>query len=89
MDCRLPGFSIHRIFQARVLEWVAISLSRVSSQPRDQSQVSYIADRHFTFWATKEDYIENNILLMKKNKHISNVLRVPKYVYSIKILHKV
>ena len=34
-DYRLPGFSIHGIFQARVLEWVAISFSRGSSQPRD------------------------------------------------------
>ena len=35
MDCSLPGSSIHRIFQARILEWVAISFSRGSSQPRD------------------------------------------------------
>ena len=34
MDCSPPGFSVHGIFQARILEWVAISLSR-SSQPRD------------------------------------------------------
>ena len=31
MDCSLPGFSIHGIFQARILEWVAISFSRGSS----------------------------------------------------------
>ena len=35
MDCSLPGSSLHRILQARVLEWVAISFSRGSSQPRD------------------------------------------------------
>ena len=35
MDCSLPGSSFHGIFQARVLEWVAISFSRGSSQPRD------------------------------------------------------
>ena len=46
MDCSLPGFSIHGIFQARVLEWVAISFSRGSSWPRDWTQVSRIADRH-------------------------------------------
>ena len=34
MDCSLPGFSVHRIFQARVLEWVAISFFRGSSRPR-------------------------------------------------------
>ena len=37
MDCSLPGSSIHGIFQARVLEWVAISFSRGSSQPRDRT----------------------------------------------------
>ena len=31
MDCSLPGFSVHGIFQARVLEWVAVSFSRGSS----------------------------------------------------------
>ena len=35
MDCSLPGSSVHGILQARILEWVAISLSRRSSQPRD------------------------------------------------------
>ena len=34
-DCSLPGSSVHGIFQARILEWVAISFSRRSSQPRD------------------------------------------------------
>ena len=47
MDCSLPGSSIHGIFQARILEWVAISFSR-SSQSRDQTQVSHIAGRRFT-----------------------------------------
>ena len=37
MDCRLPDPSIHGIFQTRVLEWVAISSSRGSSQPRDRT----------------------------------------------------
>ena len=35
MDCRLPGSSVHGVLQARTLEWVAISSSRGSSQPRD------------------------------------------------------
>ena len=35
MDCRPPGFPVHGILRARVLEWVAISFSRGSSQPRD------------------------------------------------------
>ena len=47
-DYSLPGFSIHGIFQARVSEWVAISLSRGSFRPRDRTRVSRIADRLFT-----------------------------------------
>ena len=54
MDCSLPGSSVHVIFRARALEWVAISFSRESSRPRDRTQVSSIADRHFTVWTTKE-----------------------------------
>ena len=42
MDCSLPGSSVHGIFQARILEWVAISSSRGSSQLRDQTHVSCI-----------------------------------------------
>ena len=57
MDCSLPGSSVHGVFQARLLEWAAISFSRGSSQPRDQTRVSHIADRRFTIWATKEAHI--------------------------------
>ena len=42
MDCSLPGFSVHGIFQARILEWVAISFSRRSSWPRDWTSVSCV-----------------------------------------------
>ena len=57
MDCGLPGFYVHGIFQARILEWVAISFSSGSSWPRDQIQVSCISDRCFTIWATRETFI--------------------------------
>ena len=52
--CSLPGSSVHGIFQAGVLEWVAMSFSRGSSQPRDWSRVSHIVGRCFTLWATRE-----------------------------------
>ena len=55
MDCSLSGFSVYGIFQAKVLEWVAISFSRGSSWPRDRTQVSHIAGRCFTLWGTRED----------------------------------
>ena len=48
MDCSLPGFSVLGIFQARVLEWVAISFSRGSSRPKDRTRVSLIVGRRFT-----------------------------------------
>ena len=48
MDYSLPGSSVHRIFQARVLECVAISFSRRSSQPRDCTQVSALQADTFT-----------------------------------------
>jgi len=51
MNCSPPGSSFHGISQARILEWVAISFSKGSSQPRDQTRVScvsYIAGRCFT-----------------------------------------
>ena len=47
VDCSSPVSSVHGIFQARILELVAISFSRGSSQPRDRTQVSHIADRCF------------------------------------------
>ena len=53
MDYSPPGLSIRGIFQARVLEWVAISFYRGSSWPRDWTQVSHIAGRCFTIWATR------------------------------------
>ena len=52
--CSPPGFSVRGILQERILEWVAISFSRVPSQHRDQTQVSCIAGRFFTIWATRE-----------------------------------
>ena len=57
MDCSLPGSSVHGIFQATVLEWIAISFSKGSFQPRDQTRVSHIVDRRFTVWATREDQL--------------------------------
>ena len=56
MDCSLSGFSVHGIFQARVLEWIAVSFSRGSSWPRNRTRVSCIAGRRFTVWATREAY---------------------------------
>ena len=50
---------VHEIFQARILEWVAISFSRGSSQLRDQTRVSCTAGTFFTNWATREAPLED------------------------------
>ena len=50
----MPGSFVHGILQARILEWVTISSSRVSFQPRDWTWVSCTAGRLFTNWATGE-----------------------------------
>ena len=54
MDCSPPSSSVHRISQARILECAAIPFSRGSFQTRDWTQVSCIAGRFFTIWATRE-----------------------------------
>ena len=54
MDCRLPGSSDHGISQARILEWVAISSSWGSSQPRDRTHISYIGRQILYRWATRQ-----------------------------------
>ena len=47
MDCSPPGASVHGIFQARILGWVAIPFSRESSQPKDRTRVTCTAGRRF------------------------------------------
>ena len=72
MDCSSPGSYVHGIFQARILEWVAISYSKGSSQPREWSQVSHIAGRFFTVWTTREAlfivFIDLELLFQNKEQ---------------------
>ena len=65
MDCSPPGSLVHGIFQAWILEWVAIPFSRGSSRPRDRTQVSRIVSRRLTVWATREapDHISSTSIL--------------------------
>ena len=50
----LQPHGLYRILQAGILEWVALPFSRVSSQPRDQNHLSWIAGKFFTNWAIRE-----------------------------------
>ena len=54
VDWRLPGSSVHGIFQARILEWVAISSSRGSCQPRNQTCIVCVGRLILYHWATRE-----------------------------------
>ena len=72
MDCSLPGFSVHQISQARIMECIAISFSKGSSQPRDWTCVSCIAGSllhqkqiHY-HWGTRE--APTSMLVPQKQK---------------------
>ena len=62
--CDPTDYTVHGILQARILEWVAFPFSRGSSQPRDRIQVSCIAGRFFTGWATREARMLTQIRLV-------------------------
>ena len=59
MNCSPPGFSVHGILQARILEWVAISSFRGSSRPRDWTCISCIAGGFFTACAIGKVHLIN------------------------------
>ena len=59
--CDPMDYTVHGILQARILKWVAVPFSRVSSQSRDWTQVSCIAGRCFTSWATWKAHLRAQI----------------------------
>ena len=91
MDCSLPRFSVHGISQVRILQWVAISFSRGSSWPRDQTCISCIEGRFFiaqppgkpVLWYTVQNVLENCysvlvevILEREKGDRLCNFLHI-------------
>ena len=68
MDCSLQGSSVHVFLQARILEWVAVSFSRRSPWPRDLTQVSCIAGKFLTNWATREANVSFTVWYFLKIK---------------------
>ena len=79
MDINPQGSSVHGIIQASILEWTVIPFSRGSFQPKDQTQVSCIADRFFTIWATreihdKEDYKDSPSSSRGIYRHLQRLL---------------
>ena len=59
--CDSMDYTVRGILQARILEWVVVPFSEESSQPRDWTQVSCIAGRFFTSWATKCEIYDTNL----------------------------
>ena len=75
MDCSQPGFSVHGILLARILEQVTIPFSSGSSQLRDQTWVSLIAGRFFTILATRETLWIFQSLMCLSVKSIQNLMK--------------
>ena len=74
-DCSPPGFSVHGILQARILEWIAIPFSRGTSQPRDWTLVSCLTGRFFTIWASGKSLLGKGCCLCPRSAWCSsNVL---------------
>ena len=73
-DCILPRFSVSGIFQARILEWVAISFSSGSSCPRDLTHVSYIFCigrwilYHWATWKTQNIHTVEYFIIIEMNE---------------------
>ena len=72
MDWSPSGSSVHGILQARMLEWVAMPSSRGFSHPRDWTQVSCVAGRFFTFWATREAHDKARQHVKKQRHHFTS-----------------
>ena len=85
MDCSLPDSSVHGILQARILEWVAISFSRGSSQPRNRTQVSFIAGRFFTNWAMREVNSHNHSQLSIHKMQGRDMIRLSNVIENLSI----
>ena len=80
MGCSPPGSSVHGIFQARILEWVAIPFSRGSSPPRDRTWVSWIAGRFFASCTTGEaQYTQYHL----SNRQLGDVALPPRGLGSV------
>ena len=85
--CDSMDYIVHGILQARILAWVAFPFSR-SSQPSDQTQVSHIAGRFFTSWATREaqepgETYPNSSALLEEADGRKGPLLVPKLQFLV------
>ena len=76
MDCSLPDSSVHGILQARILEWVFISFSRLSSELKDVTCISCIGMQVLHHWAIREEHVlifELKIIIMRTISSLLNI----------------
>ena len=88
MDYSSPGSSVHGIFWARILEWVAIPFSRGSSWPRDQTQVSCTAGGFFTIWATRKVPLTSIIYTKLPQNCLSKMMTPLPKVYPLSLVER-
>ena len=91
IDCSLPGSSDHGILQARILEWVAMPFPKESSWPRDWTQVSHIASRLFTIWATKEPlsiYLSSMVSREEIRQNTEKIIYVKQNMKRMQLIQK-
>ena len=84
MDCSPPGFSVHEILQARILEWVAISSSRGSFQPRDQTVSLASPELTGDFFSTSTTWECSSLTLLQKPDSPSSYTK--QFSYSLTLL---
>ena len=82
--CDPMDYTVHRILLVRILEWVAFSFSRESSQPRDQTQVSHTAGGFFTNRAIREAQAEHTWCLTGSGRNGCLHELVPIYLYPLR-----
>ena len=86
LHCRQILYHLSHQGSPRILEWVAYPFSRGSSWPRNQTRVSYIADRFFTSWATREAlyciyFISKNLFI--RWKHSLKYIEICNFIFLI------
>ena len=74
--CDPVDYAVHGILQARILEWVAIPFFRESSQPRDRTEVSCMAGRFFTSWATREAPTQRKLTVSSSCQQIMLLINI-------------
>ena len=83
-DYRLPGLSIHQIFQARILKWVAVSFSSGSPQPRNRTQISCFGMWILSCWVIREaciSFLSSTIIIISFFQPVPINIEISSYIF--------